>query len=119
MSISTLVSKVIGDKRRWRAYKARVRLLPESYRIAVEAIEKYLMLFVPTSSNNAASMFEDLADLFEQAAADRTPVRVIVGSDPVEFVDTFAQNYTDGGYVPARARNQLTTAIERASASGS
>ncbi|MFI6793991.1 hypothetical protein [Streptosporangium canum] len=32
-------------------------------------------------------MFEDLADLFEQAAADGTPIREIVGEDPVEFVE--------------------------------
>ena len=40
-------------------------------------------------------MFEDLADLFERAAADGTPIREIVGEDPVEFVETFIQNYTD------------------------
>ena len=41
--------------------------------------------------DSAASMFEDLADLFEQAAADATPIREIVGEDPVEFVDAFAR----------------------------
>ena len=35
-------------------------------------------------------MIEDLADLFERAAADGTPIREIVGDDPVEFVETFA-----------------------------
>jgi DNA-binding ferritin-like protein (Dps family) len=29
------ISKVIGDKRRWRQYKARVRRLPPDYRMAV------------------------------------------------------------------------------------
>ena len=33
MSISGFTSKVIGDKRRWREYKARTRQLPENYRI--------------------------------------------------------------------------------------
>ena len=32
------ISKVIGDKKRWRAYKARTRRLPENYRTVVEAI---------------------------------------------------------------------------------
>ena len=61
-------------------------------------------------------MFEDLADLFERAAADRTPIREIVGEDPVEFVEAFAQNYTKGGYVPDRARERLISAIKRAEA---
>ncbi|UUU28646.1 DUF1048 domain-containing protein [Streptomyces sp. CA-210063] len=72
------------------------------------------MHFVPTDGDSNAAMFEDLADLFEQAVADETPVREIVGEDPVEFVDAFAQNYSEGGYVPARARKQLTDDIERA-----
>jgi DNA-binding ferritin-like protein (Dps family) len=111
---SGLISKVIGDKKRWRAYKARTRQLPENYRTAVDAIERYLMHFVPTDGDSAASEFEDLADLFEQAAADGTPIREIVGENPVEFVEAFAQNYTEGGYAPARVRKRLTDAIARA-----
>lgn len=114
MTISDFISKVIGDKRRWRTYKARVRQLPEPYRSAVDAIEEYLMYFVPTDGDSAASMFEDLVDLFEQAAADGTSIRAIVGENPVEFVETFAQNYTEGGYVPARRRERLLDAIARA-----
>jgi len=30
---SKLISKVIGDKRRWRQYKARIRGLPTNYRM--------------------------------------------------------------------------------------
>jgi DNA-binding ferritin-like protein (Dps family) len=108
------ISKVVGDKRRWRQYKARVRQLPPNYRTAVDAIERYLMYFVPADGDSAASMLEDLADLFEQAAADRTPIREIVGENPVEFVEAFVQNYSEGGYVPARERKRLTEAIARA-----
>ena len=109
-----LISKVTGDKRRWRQYKARVRQLPPNYRTAVDAIERYLMHFGPMDGDSAASLFEDVADLFEQAAADGTPIREIVGEDPVEFAEAFARNYSKGGYVPARERKRLTDAIERA-----
>ena len=108
------ISKVIGPKRWWRAYKARKEQLPEDYRAAVDAVERYLMYFVPTDGDSAASMFEDLADLFEQAAVDGTPIRETVGEDPVEFVEAFVQNYTEGGYVPTRERKRLTDAIARA-----
>ncbi|MFE9370582.1 DUF1048 domain-containing protein [Streptomyces sp. NPDC006711] len=112
---SGFISKLIGPKKRWRAYKARVKELPGNYRTAVEAIERNLMHFVPSDEDSNASMFEDLADLFEQAAADGTPIREVVGEDPVEFVEEFARNYSEGGYVPARARKQLTDDIVRAS----
>ena len=88
--------------------------LPENYRTAVDAIERYLMNFVPADLDRAESEFEDLADLFEQAATDGTPIRDIVGEDPAEFVEAFAQNYSKGGYVPDRERKRLTDAIARA-----
>jgi DNA-binding ferritin-like protein (Dps family) len=107
------ISKVIGPKRRWRAYKARVRQLPENYRTTVEAIERYLMHFGPMDGDSAASVLEDVADLFERAAADGTPIREIVGEDPVEFVEALVGNYEKGGYV-TRERERLTNAITRA-----
>jgi DNA-binding ferritin-like protein (Dps family) len=107
------ISKVIGPKRRWRAYKARKEQLPENYRAAVDAIERYLMFFGSMDGDSAASLFEDVADLFEQAAADGTPIREIVGDDPVEFVEALAANYTKGGYV-TRERERLTRDIARA-----
>ena len=110
------ISKAIGPKRRWRAYKARVKQLSESYRTAADAIEHYLMHFVPTDDDQAASEFEDLVDLFERAAADGVPIRDIVGDDPVEFAETFAQHYTKGGYAPDRARKRLVSAVNRAAA---
>jgi DNA-binding ferritin-like protein (Dps family) len=111
------ISKVIGDKRRWRAYKARTRRLPENYRTAVDAIERYLMHFGPVDGDSAASVFEDVADLFERAAADGTPIREIVGDDPVEFVDALVRDYAKGGYVD-RERDKLTSAIARAAGEG-
>ena len=109
---SGFISKMIGDKRRWRAYKARVKKLPPNYRAAVEAIERYLMYSGGVmDGDSAASLLEDVADLFEQAAADGTPIRDIVGEDPVEFVEELIRNYDKGGYI-AREQARLTNAIE-------
>ena len=58
-------------------------------------------------------MFEDLADLFERAAADGTPIREIVGDDPVEFAEAFLRNYTEGQWID-KERERLTSAIDRA-----
>jgi DNA-binding ferritin-like protein (Dps family) len=99
----SFIAKMISPERRWRAYKERVRQLPENYRTTVDAVERYLMFIAPRDRDSAESKSEDLADLFEQAAADGTPVREIVGDDPVEFVETFVANYSDGGYDTAGA----------------
>ncbi|SEH02629.1 DNA-binding ferritin-like protein (Dps family) [Nonomuraea solani] len=108
-----VVTGSFEDKKRWRQYKARVKALPESYRTAAEALERYLMLFGPGDGADAASMFEDLADLYERGAADGTPIRDIFGDDPVEFVEAFIQNYSVGRWI-SRERERFTSAIERA-----
>jgi DNA-binding ferritin-like protein (Dps family) len=59
------------------------------------------------------TMTTDLADLWERAAADGTPVREIVGDDPVEFVETFARAYTSKQWID-RERARLTDAIAAA-----
>jgi DNA-binding ferritin-like protein (Dps family) len=115
MGISGFGSKVVGEKRRWRQYKARVRGLPDGYRTAVEGIERYLMYFGPLDGDNAASLLEDVADLFERAAADQAPIRDIVGEDPVAFVEALVENYEKGGYV-ARERERLTLTLGLAEA---
>lgn len=113
MGISEFTSKIIGDKRRWRAYKARTRALPTGYRTAVDGIERYLMHFGVLDADDAASLFEDVATLFEQAAADGTSIHDVVGDDPVEFVDALIRNYDRGGYV-AREQARLVSAIRQA-----
>lgn len=115
MGLSEYASKLVGDKRRWRQCQARVRALPPAYRTAVAGIERYLMYFGAVDGDSAASVFEDVVDLFEQAAADRTPVRDVVGNEPAEFVDALVANYEPGGYV-ARERARLNDAIARAEA---
>ncbi|GAA1684399.1 hypothetical protein GCM10009733_096240 [Nonomuraea maheshkhaliensis] len=108
-----LVTGPLEEKKRWRQYKARVKGLPDNYRTAVEAMERYLMHFGPADGAGAMTMYEDLMELFERSAADGTPIRDIFGDDPVEFVEAFMANYPLGQY-RTRERNRFTSAIERA-----
>lgn len=111
MWISEFISKVIGDKTQWREYKARAKQLPPSYRTALEGLERYLMYL--GGGGDGTAIFADLLDLFEQSAANRTPVQQIVGADPVEFIETFVRNYPKGQWVD-RERERLVNAVQRA-----
>ncbi len=108
---SKVISKVVGPKGQWRRYKARVRQLPPDYRTALEALERYLNYLGPGGDGGA--ILEDLADLFEQSAANGTPIREVVGEDPVAFIEAFVQNYPEGHW-RARERERFIDAIERA-----
>jgi len=109
--LSKFISKVVGEKGQWREYKARARQLPASYRTALDALERYLNYF--GTGGEGTAMYADLIDLFEQGAADGTPIREIVGDDPVEFIETFIRNYPKGQWV-IRERERLIKAIDRA-----
>ena len=103
----------IEQKKRWRQYRARVARLPESYRATVEAVQRYSYYFGGGNAEGMLTMFDDLADLFEAAAANQTPIREIVGDDPVDFAQEFLANYPQGTWI-VRERDRLRSAVSRA-----
>jgi DNA-binding ferritin-like protein (Dps family) len=108
----------LEDKKRWRQYKARKEQLPTSYRTAIDGLERYFMYAGAIVKGDVLmQMLEDLADLIERAAADATPIRDIVGDDPVDFADTFIENYSDGQWIN-KERTRLTDAIDQAADNG-
>lgn len=113
-----IIDKLLGgleEKRRYRAYKGRIKRLPTPYRKATEALERYLTYFgAITKGDVLLTMLDDLADLIEQSAADGTPIRAVVGDDPVEFAEAFIQNYAEGQWIN-KERARLVDAIARVS----
>jgi len=109
-----LVTGSLEQKKQYRQYKARVEALPEPYGSVAKALERYFMYYGGvTDGETAVKMLGDFADLWERAAADGTPLRAIVGDDPVEFADTFAQAYNGKRWID-KERARLTKAIEDA-----
>ena len=110
-----IVTGSLEQKKQWRQYKARIRSLPEPYRGTANAVERYFMASgtISIDGETLVTMFGDLADLWERAATDGTPVREIVGGDPVEFAETFAQAYSGKRWID-KERARLNKAIEDA-----
>ena len=101
----------LEQKKQYRQYKGRIEALPEPYRTTAKAFQRYLMYFgVVSDGDTMITMLGDFADLWEGAAADQTPVRVIVGEDPVEFAESFAQAYTGKQWID-KERARLTRAV--------
>lgn len=111
------IERVTGsfeDKKRWHQYKARKEQLPSGYRTAIDGLERYFTYAGAIVKGDVLmQMMEDLADLIEGAAADGTPIRDVVGDDPVEFAEMFIANYADGQWIN-KERTRLTDAIDRA-----
>lgn len=104
----------LGDKRRYLEYKARVKRLPEGYRLAARALERYLLNLGPSDNGSSLiAMLNDLADLLEQSAAAGTPLRDVLGADPADFADVFMDNYGGGSWI-RKERQRLSASIARA-----
>lgn len=115
--IETLTGS-LEQKKQYKQTKARIDRLPEPYGSAAKAMHRYLMYYGGiTDGDTLVAMFDDLADLWERAALDGTPVHQIVGDDPVAFAETFAQSYGGEQWID-KERARLTRAIEDAERGG-
>jgi DNA-binding ferritin-like protein (Dps family) len=112
--IETLTGS-LEQKKQYKRDKARIDGLPEPYATAAKAMHRYFLYYGgATDGDLIIRMVGDLADLWERAAIDRTPVRDIVGDDPVEFAEAFTQAYGGAHWID-KERARLTKAIDAAS----
>ncbi len=113
--IETLTGS-LEQKKQYKQYTARIDALPEPYRGAAKAVQRYLMYSGGiVDGDTLVTMIGDFADLWDRAAADGTPVRDIVGDDPVEFAETFAAAYSGKQWID-KERERLIKAIDVAAA---
>lgn len=104
----------LEQKKQYRQYKARLEALPEPYRGAAKAFERYFMYYGGlTDGDTLILMLGDFADLWERAAVDGTPISAIVGDDPVGFAETFTQSYGGTQWID-KERARLTKAVQEA-----
>jgi DNA-binding ferritin-like protein (Dps family) len=104
----------LEQKREYKRYAARIEALPDPYRSVATALQRYLTYYGGvTDGATLVTMSGDFADLWERAAADGTPARAIVGDDPVEFAETFAQAYAGRQWID-KERIRLRTTVDEA-----
>lgn len=104
----------LEQKKQYRQYKARMDALPEPYATAAKAFDRYFMYYGGfTDGETLIAMMGDSVELWERAAADGVPVSAIVGEDPVDFAETFAQAYNGTQWID-RERARLVAAIKKA-----
>ncbi len=101
----------LEQKKQYKQATARLEALPGPYRDAGKAVQRYLMYYGAVSEGDTlVTMIGDLVDLWDRAAADGTPVRAVVGDDPVDFAETFAQSYAGRQWID-KERARLNQAI--------
>ena len=78
------ITKILNDQE----YKRRIAALPAEYRQVFQEIEKYAWHFSDHSGANMFNALTDLLDLFEEGAANGTPIKNITGEKVGDFAET-------------------------------
>ncbi|MEK4031382.1 MULTISPECIES: DUF1048 domain-containing protein [Bacillaceae] len=104
-----MFKKMIQEKREYRAYRKRVNELPEEYRTAMTAIEKYMWNFAKGSGMLA--LLQNVLEMFESSASDGLNVRDIVGNDAAEFADSLLAEFPEETWID-KMRKELRDSIK-------
>ncbi|MHA6482694.1 DUF1048 domain-containing protein [Paenibacillus sp. strain BS8-2] len=81
------IQDIIEGKREWRAHVARVKALPQDYRIVYKEIQKYLFKVGPVELTEGTGLLAGIVDLFEEGAAVNKGVLEVTGHDVAAFCD--------------------------------
>ena len=104
----------LDQKKQYKRVRARLEALPGPYRAAAHAVNRYFMYYGGISDGDILiKVSEDLVDMWERAVLDGVSVREIVGDDPVEFAESFAQASGGRSWID-KERARLITAIDEA-----
>lgn len=93
--MTNFISRIVGDKKEWRAMEARAKMLPDEYGIVYEEIKHYIW---KTGGIAGIDIFKGILDLFEEGAANKQHVLEITGDNVAAFCDELLRNaptYTD------------------------
>ncbi len=108
------VTGSLEQKKQYREGRARLDALPSPYRDSASAIHRYLMYYGGvTEGETTVRMLLDLVDLWERASLDGTSIDDLVGEDPVDFAESFAQAYLGKRWID-KERTRLVRAIDAA-----
>ncbi|MGL5816016.1 MAG: DUF1048 domain-containing protein [Phycicoccus sp.] len=82
-----LVTRILGDKKAWRAMGARARALPRDHRIVYDELKGYLFRVAAGDGTDVVAVLRDVLDLFEANAAEGRAVLDVTGADVAAFCD--------------------------------
>lgn len=92
------IQDIIEGKKEWRTHVARIKALPQDYRIVYKELQKYLFKVGPVELTEGIGVLSGIADLFEESAAAGKGVLEVTGSDVAAFCDELikdSKTYSD------------------------
>jgi DNA-binding ferritin-like protein (Dps family) len=85
--MSTIMTKLIGDKLDWRRTEARANALPRDYRVVYREMKSYLWRFTASDGMDVVALLRDVLEEFESGAAEGKRVLEVTGEDVAAYCD--------------------------------
>jgi DNA-binding ferritin-like protein (Dps family) len=85
--MSNFLTKILGDKKEWKAMEARANALPSDYRIVYDEMKSYMWRFTAGDGMDIVAILQDVLGLFESSAAEGRSVLDVTGNDVAAFCD--------------------------------
>lgn len=108
-----ILTKIIGDKKAWKAMEARAHALPRDYRVVYDEIKKYMWRFTSGDGMDTVASLEEVVALFEAGAAEGRPVLEVTGEDVAAFCDERLKGADPYGSYLAKLRSSLNEEVAR------
>ena len=94
-----ILSKLIGEKKAWKAMEARVQALPPDYRAVYEQIKRYTWKVAAGDGTGTVATLDSVITLFEQGVGRQQGVRDVTGADVAAFCDARLREHDAASYV--------------------
>ena len=85
--MSSFLTKILGDKKEWKAMEARASALPRGYQIVYGEVKSYMWRFTSGDGMATIAILEEVLRLFETGAAQGKNVADLTGKDVAGFCD--------------------------------
>ena len=85
--MTSLLGKLIGDRKEWKRMEARANALPRDYRIVYGEMKSYMWRFTAGDGMDIVAVLADVLADFESAASDGKPVLEVTGDDVAAYCD--------------------------------
>jgi DNA-binding ferritin-like protein (Dps family) len=83
--MSNFLTKILGDKKEWKAMEARANALPRDYRVVYGEMKSYLWRFTAGDGMDIVAVLKEVLGLFETSAAQGRSVLDVTGEDVAAF----------------------------------
>lgn len=85
--MTNLLTKILGDKKEWKAMEARANALPRDYRIVYGEMKSYMWRFTTGDGMDVVAVLKEVLGLLESGAAQGKSVLDVTGDDVAAFCD--------------------------------